>query len=482
MDIHINRNHSSPIYQQIYNRIREMIINRELHQGYKLPSQRKLSEELGVHRNTIIRAYNMLVEEGYVCVSNQKPLGYVVKNLGSEVTNKKVFSPLDQTLRYQFSACERKFLELFQESSKEGFISFAGIYIDPKKDPCRGLNKLLENVSIGDLFNKENQGTITEIKGNICKILKNENIYVSEKNVQLVSETNQALNYLTSLYLSPGDTILVEEPITPDNASLFRNKGINTIMVPMEKDGVSLTSLSNLIKKFKPKFFYTMPNYHNPTGATMSIEKRKKLVHIASKVGMFLIEEDSQRDFRYTKYRLPSLYSLAPNRVLYIDSFTLTFPYGIKTGYILGPENVVKTLGNIVTCEETFLNNLGQNIFNIFFDSGLYYEHLNYLKNHYKHKRDLMCSELDKIKGKGINYWLPDGGVLLWCSLDKGIDEKKVFSKARDRNILVMPGYLFYPYGYSGGGHIRLSFSNVTDKEIIKGISLLGESISESQI
>ena len=122
-------------------------------------------------------------------------------------------------------------------------------------------------------------------------------MYVSPKNIQLVAETNQALSHIMTLYLEEGDYVIAEEPVVPDNASIFRNKGINLVTVPMEPDGMDLAKLETAIRKYAPKFIYTMPNYHNPTGIVMSLEKRKKLLELAGRYCIPIIEEDSQRDF-----------------------------------------------------------------------------------------------------------------------------------------------------------------------------------------
>lgn len=163
-----------------------------------------------------------------------------------------------------------------------------------------------------------------------------------------------------TLYLSEGDSVIVEEPIVPDNASIFRNGGLNMVTVPMEADGMDMDKLEMQIKKHKPKFIYTMPNFHNPTGAVMSLSKRERLLEIAQRYGVPIIEEDSQRDFRYTQERLPSLYSLDQYKsVVYVDSFTLTFPYGVKVGYVVGPYDLVDMLGRLITMTETFVSNMG---------------------------------------------------------------------------------------------------------------------------
>ena len=320
------------------------------------------------------------------------------------------------------------------------------------------------------------------LKRNICKLLSGENTYVNPKNIQIVSETNQAINYLMDMFLHEGDTIIVEEPIVPDNVSLFRHKRVHLVTVPMEKDGMDLVALESLIIKHHPKFIYTIPNAHNPTGIVMSLEKRLQLLKLTQRYGIPIIEEDSLREFRYTENRIPSLYSLDKHKsVILLYSFTLSFPYGVKTGYIVGPYDLAERLGRYITINESSLNSLGHYLLNEYIERGLFEKHLSFLAEHYRKKRDLLVRELDKIKDKGLSYEIPQAGLLLWCRLDENIKERQLYQIAVKKGILIMPGFLFYPYGYQGCGHIRLCFSKGSDEDICQGVRLLGEALDECQ-
>lgn len=215
----------------------------------------------------------------------------------------------------------------------------------------------------------------------------------------------------------------------------------------------------------------------------MSLEKRIRLLEIAHKYGVPIIEEDSQRDFRYTDERIASLYSLDQCKsVVYIDSFTLTFPYGVKVGYVVGPYDLVDVLGRFITVTETHVSNIGAYVLSEFIEDDIFEEYMHSLADYYRHKRDLLCQELKKIEDKGITFNEPKGGILLWCTLDEKINERKLFMKAKERKLLIMPGFLFYPHGYKGCGHLRLCFSDVTDTQIVEGIRILGEVLEESRI
>ena len=399
MNIRINRSSQTPIYLQIKCAIQNLILSGELSPGYKMPAERKLAGELDIHRNTVIKAYGELVDEGYLIVSSKRPKGYFVKEIADDGVPFKRFFPLEKMIRYHFTDKEKLFLDIFSRSEREECISMGGIIMDDAAYPREGVEKILQNMS------REPRNEAERMKKNICSVLFQENMYVSPKNIQLVAETNQALSHIMTLYLEEGDYVIAEEPVVPDNASIFRNKGINLVTVPMEPDGMDLAKLETAIRKYAPKFIYTMPNYHNPTGIVMSLEKRKKLLELAGRYCIPIIEEDSQRDFRYEGNRLPSLYAQDRYRsVIYIDSFTLTFPYGIKTGYIVGPTDLIETLERLIVVDETFVSSLGQYILNEYIERGYYQTHIGHLVKHYAHKRDLLCRCLDGIADKGITY------------------------------------------------------------------------------
>lgn len=475
MNIKINRNSQTPIYLQMKCAIQNLILSGELSQGYKMPAERKLAEELSVHRNTVVKAYGELVDAGYLIVSQKRPKGYFVKEIADDGVQFNRFFPLEKMIRYHFNEKEKLFLDLFSRSDDKRYISMGGLVISEDAYPREGLEEIIRDMGHGSKNEAE------RIKKNICSVLFRENMYIRPKNIQLVSETNQALNHVMTLYLQKGDCVVAEEPVVPDNASIFRNKGINLITVPMEADGMDLSQLEAVIKKFAPKFIYTMPNYHNPTGIVMSLEKRKTLLELAGKFCIPIIEEDSQRDFRYEGIRLPSLYSLDRYRsVIYIDSFTLTFPHGIKTGYLVGPADLIETLGRLVVVDETTTSSVGQYLLNEYIERGYFDKHIHSLARHYARKRDLLCQGLDRIAGQGIHYTKPRGGLLLWCSLEEHINERRLFQEAEQRNLLIMPGFLFYPEGYEGAGHVRLSYSNISDGDIEKGVQILSEALERS--
>ena len=328
MNIQINKNSNTPIYVQIKNSIKDQIIKEQLAHGFKLPPERKLAESLGVSRNTIVSAYNSLIDEGLVTLS-KKPKGYFVFEPYEEIKT-KMFSPLSKMIKYNYNEKEQLFSDLFSQSHTTKEIPFAGVNVDDRF--------FHGDTDKYDMYFKLDSHETDRLKDNICRLLSKQNIFVNSKSIQIVSETTQAIEYILDLYLKEGDCVIVEEPILPSTMNVFRNRGIKLVCVKMDHDGMNMEDLNSHIKKYNPKFIYTLPTFHNPSTITMSLEKRQELLKIAHHYGVPIIEENSLRDFCYEGVVLPSLYALDRSKsVLYLDTFNLTFLPGIKTAYIVGP-------------------------------------------------------------------------------------------------------------------------------------------------
>lgn len=481
MNLSIDRRSGIPIYLQISHGIEDMIREGQLPSGYKLPSERQLATELDVHRNTIVKAYFELISDGFIVASRKKPRGYFVGNQREAEAFARRFFPLEQMIRYEFDDSVQKLMKRYFEADKEENISFGGMILPRKMEYIPQITEVMQKIFSKEGGNLEAyQREIDKMKSNIGKLLEQQNMYVSLKNIQIVSECNQAISYLMDLYVQEGEYVIAEEPMGSEVAGMIRNKGIQIITIPMEKDGVNLEKLELTVRKYKPRFFYTMPSYHNPTGITMSLEKRKKLLQIANRYDMLIIEDDWSRWFNYTERQIPSLYMLDENKsVVYIDSFTIFFPYGVKVGYLIGPPDLAEMLGRVISLGETVPSNIGQYFFNAYIDNGYFKNYIDEVRRYCKEKCRLICSLLDGLDGKGLTYIRPEGGILIWCTLRSGIDENQFADILKKKGVLIFPGSFFFRTGKSCGSHFRLCFTNVSDEEIAEGIRRIGETLDE---
>lgn len=481
MNLTVNRTSDIPIYVQISAGIKRLIQEHELTDGYKLPSERQLAAELGVHRNTVVKAYFELISDGWIISSRSKPRGYFVRTKRTEDLRRKFF-PLEQNIQYEFDGAVNRIMDVFFSGDNEDLISFGGMILAPKVAYLPGLEQV-----VGTVFRSEDgrnlkkyQEELNRVKANIQRLLTKRNLYVPMKNIQVVSECNEAISYLMDLYVKEGECILAEEPMAADLAGLIQNKGIRVITIPVEEDGVNLKRLEMAIQRYKPKFFYTMPNGHNPTAVTMSYEKRRSLLEITHRYDLLVIEDDWPRWLGYSEEQIPSLYMLDQNKsVVYLDSLTLFFPYGIKIGYIIGPTELVEMLGRILAISDTVPGDVGHYFVNTYLENEYFDRYIEQLKSYCREKRDLMCRELDKLRRKGITYRRPKGGILVWCRLPDDIEAESFFDAAAGKGVRLMLGKFFYHGDKTTERYFRLCFSNVTDDEIRRGVALLGDAVED---
>ena len=206
----------------------------------------------------------------------------------------------------------------------------------------------------------------------------------------------------------------------------------------------------------------------------MSLEKRKQLLQCAVSHNIPIVEDDSLYDFNYSGVTLPSLYSMdRTSSVIYMDSFNLSFFPGARIGYIVAPDNVIKTYRRIINKDQLFLSSMSQDMWARFFEKGYYEKHRQFLTDFYRKKRDLMCSCLSRIPG--LSFTVPEGGLFIWTRLPEHTNDRQVAAAAERAGLLLMPGNTFFAEGSRGESYLRISYSSATDEEIMEGVRRLAE-------
>ena len=486
MEIQLNRDSTTPLYQQLRNRIRDQILSGALPEGFKLPSERQLTERLKIHRNTVKMAYVQLMDEGLIYASQKSPRGYFVKSArpkgaaaGEEKSGlRRAFSSLDKNFNYQFLGMQNTFQRFYNSSYLSEAIPFAGVLANEEALPVEYLREIVGEMArempLEPFWFCDPQGT-ERFRRALVDMLFGRNIYVPPENVQAISETYEALSNIAFMYLKEGDYALVEEPAVPAVVNIFLHAGAKVLLVPMEKDGMKMEVFENLVERYRPKLIYTMPNFHNPTGAVTSLAKRRQLLKCACSRNIPVVEDESLRDFNYGDTRLPSLFSMdRTSSVIYIDSFNLSsfFP-GARIGYMIGPETVIKTYRRIINKDQLFLGSMSQYMWARFYEKGYYDRHLEFLVDFYRKKRDRMAHALAKIPG--LSFETPQGGLVFWVKLPDGLNDRQVTAAAERRGVLLMPGNTFFAEGSRGESYLRISFSSASDEQIEMGAAILAD-------
>lgn len=486
MKINVNRNNKTPIYIQIKNYMIKKILDGELLKDFRLPPERILAAQLGVHRNTVIKAYHALIEEDFVQVSSS-PRGYFVcydsmKRQAHQNFSDKRLSSFEYMVKEEYINLNKLFYRLFDNSLSSNMISFAAQLAAPDTYPKNQVREMLCDLLSSDqddVYGYCHAQGLESLRVNVARLLIEREVAVMPSEVQIVAESGQALDYITKLYMNPGDVIVAEEPILTDTFNYFQLMGIRPVLVPMDQEGMDMAYLEQVLIKHNPRFIYTVPNFHNPTGSVMSLERRYELLNLSYKYSIPIIEEDCDYEFHYEGPRLPPLKAIdKKNNVIYVDSFIFTFLPGVRIAYMAAPKKVISKVSKMVDMEQIFINSIGQHLVSQFLSRGYYVEHVEYLREYYRKKRDLICEELKKIKD--ISFEIPKGGTCLWCKMPANINQTRMLKNAQALGVSFVPGFLFYPYGNQGENYMRLSFSDVSKEDIPKGIQLLNEAMQQS--
>ena len=491
MNISIDRSLRTPMYIQIKNAIKKQILSEELASGFKLPPERVLAKEIGVHRNTVIKAYEELINEDLI-QSSISPRGYFVTYSNSAeykkmsgFSSKKYPGALSFMLKEEYLQMDTLFSELFYNSdsgkSEKPMISFAADIISPSLYPRAQLNEILSEVVQNTSFDwfgfAPSQG-LPALISSIQNLLEHRHIHASHKEIQVVSETYEAIEFTSRIFLSPHDTIIVEEPISPDTLQVFQTMGINVVTIPMDEEGMQTQYLEGLIVKYHPKLIYTIPTFHFPSSTVMSLSRRYQLLGLSYKYDVPILEEDCDSMLRYEGAPIPSLKSLdTMGNVIHISSFIASICPGMRIGYMVSTEKITKKLSMLMDNIQIFINPLAQYIASQFIDRGYIYDNINKLCDFGRRNRDCLCQQLDQQQDIGYRYTVPKGGTTVWCRLEDPADPQILLRKAWELGVSYMPGNLFFPFRSKGDDYLRLCFGNVTEDEICKGICRLSQAI-----
>lgn len=485
MDIKIRHHTQTPIYLQIVNQIKEMIIKGEITDGFVLPSERAMAKYLNVHRNTVIKAYMELKAEEFLESSQGKGYRVSYQSNAAENPGQKTVIAWQSLIKEEYLDLKITFDDLFTKSYSSNNISFAGGIASTEEYGKEDLALILNDIIVSDNAEAYSytpyQGN-QHLRQNIANFMLSKGIKAKPGEIQILQETNQALDYLAALLIKPGDVVITEEPVSPDVYRTFALAGGKVVTVPMDEEGIICDSLESLILKYKPKFIYVNPDFQNPTGTVMSLNRRKALLSLSCKYKLPVIEEDASSEIRFEGVRIPSLKALDKgNNVIFIYSFALTFAPGIRMAFVLADKTLIKSLSYIVSIRLISLDSISQKLLSSYIEKGIYQRNLRNICADYKEKRDLMCACLDEAQDLGLEFQRPAGGVYLWCKLAPDMDFHRMYLKATEKGVSFIPGNVFYLKGSKGDSYIRLNFSYPSKLQIEKGIKILTDAIRESK-
>lgn len=297
----------------------------------------------------------------------------------------------------------------------------------------------------------------------------------------VVSGATQIMDLTTKVLCNEGDTVICEEPSFIGSLNCFRSYGCKLKGVPVEADGMNVDALEEALKTTEnAKFIYTIPNFQNPAGATMSLAKRKRLYELAVKYNKIILEDNPYGDLRVAGEPLPTIKSMdTEGIVVYAGSFSKILSPGLRVAYCVGPKPILAKMTVGKQASDVHTPCLNQMIVYRWLRDYDVEAHIKKIQGIYRKKLNLMCDCIDKELGDFVEYVRPEGGLFIWCKLPDDVDMLDFVQRAVKKKVAVVPGNAFLMNDTDKTQYIRLNFSTPSDEKIAAGIKLLGEVAKE---
>lgn len=373
--------------------------------------------------------------------------------------------------------------EILKLTQQPDMISFGGGLPSadsfPMEDLKSILHELTDNLTPGLLQYGETEGYMP-LREEVVKLMATKGVHVPVDDVLITSGSQQGLDLVAKSFINPGDKVVVESPTYLAALQTFRMYGAEFIEAPVDVDGVIAEELDKILSSESGvKLIYMIPSFQNPSGRSISTERRKAIMEVVQKYDVILIEDAPYEDLKYTDEVYPSMKSMdTTGQVLYFGSFSKVITPGFRLGYSVAAEPILSRM--IIGKQSCDLNCsvFTQAILAEYLKRGLLPEHLEKINAEYKAKRDLMLATLEETMPEGVTWTHPEGGLFLWLELPMHMSTNDMFLSAVEKKVAYVAGDSFYAAGEPHNA-MRINFSNATPENIVKGIKILAEVIKE---
>ncbi len=362
-------------------------------------------------------------------------------------------------------------------------ISFAGGLPAPELFPVKEMKAAVDKV-----FDEHGQEAMqygaakgaTALRQAIQQHVKEkENVDSELDNVLVTTGSEQALDLVGKAFVNPGDTVLVEQPTYLCALDVFRSYGANFASVEMDEDGMKMDALEEALKANpNTKLIYTVPNFQNPTGRTMTEERRKQLAELAEKYDVYVLEDNPYGEIRFAGQHVPAVKSFDKSgHVLYMSTFSKTLAPGFRLGWLVADKNVVNKLTVLKQSADLHTDNLAQFAVAQFFADNDVDAHVKEISALYGKRKDLMLEGIKKYFPEGVKYTDPEGGMFLWVEVPGVDDTVELFKECLEHDVAFVPGDPFFA-GEVQPGAFRLNYSNMKEDQIEVGLKRLGAALT----
>ncbi|WP_147539326.1 PLP-dependent aminotransferase family protein [Anaerotruncus rubiinfantis] len=373
--------------------------------------------------------------------------------------------------------------EILKVTERPDIISFAGGLPAPELFPVEEMREAC-NLVLQKEKDHALQYSTTEgyrpLREWIANRLRQKGVYAVADDILILTGSQQGLDLSAKVFIDEGDIIVCESPTYLAALQAFRAFGPRFVSVDMDENGMVMSHLEQVLSENKVKLIYTVPDFQNPTGRTMSLERRKKLVELAERFGVIVVEDNPYGELRFAGKELPPVKAFdITGRVVYLSTFSKILAPGLRIGWVCttsaehmsryiilkqGTDLHTDSFSQMITHQYLIQNDIDQ--------------HIREIRKVYGARRNLMLDTMHAKFPAGIRYTHPEGGLFLWVELPEGMDAKQILHQCIEEKIAFVPGEPFFTNG-KGKNTFRLNFSNMADTYIVEGIEKLGKILQQ---
>lgn len=372
--------------------------------------------------------------------------------------------------------------ELLKYTMQPDMISFAGGMPAPELFPVRDFQEACRWVLEHDAERALQYGPTeghAPLKDYLIESMARYELPAKRENILFTNGSQQALDLLGRIFIEEGDKIITGRPTYLGAIQAWDAYEPVYITVPLDDDGMRMDELEKaLVANPGAKFIYVLPNFHNPAGTTIPLERRYRLVELAARHGCLIIEDDPYGQLRFEGEDICPIFAMHKENTIYLSTFSKTLSPGLRLGWIVGPEKIIARLVQAKQGCDLHSSSLIQFLAYDICSRGLVRAHVRQIRQVYRERRDVMLRCMEENFPKGVSWTRPQGGLFLWVRMPEDVDAEDVLKIALEEKVAFVPGRAFYPGGNDGRCCMRLNFSYSRPEIIEEGIKRLGRAMA----
>ena len=369
--------------------------------------------------------------------------------------------------------------ELLKLTQSPDIISFAGGLPAPELFPVREIEEACRHILHREPAHALQYST-TEgeppLRHWLAEAMSRPDLKVEPDNIIITNGSQQALDLIGKLFIDADSCVMTSAPTYLGALQAWNVYQAGYVTVPQDEDGILVDQIPAILARSKkPRLLYVLPNFHNPAGTTIPLERRLRLVEIAREHDLILIEDDPYGELRFEGEEITHFYRLAPERTIYLSTFSKTLAPGFRIGWVTAPKAIIQKFVQAKQGADLHTSTFTQMVIADICERGLLEGHVRKIRGVYHERRDAMLAAMGEHWPDGCSWTRPHGGLFLWALVPERLDTAELLPKAVDRKVAYVPGRAFYPAERGGFNAMRLNFSNAGVAQIQEGIRRLGE-------